>query len=161
MNKPILLYLLLLFPLSVMAQELKPHVIASSGDTYTTASNQISWTLGDVVVGTYSTGAATLTQGFQQPGLTVEVGYSDPVISLSMNVYPVPATSYVTVEFQEIRENLSVELYNLKGVLVHAQPVNSPRLQIDLNGMPAAEYILKIISADNTMIKSYTIIKQN
>jgi hypothetical protein len=162
MKKPIFLYLLLLlFPLSVIAQEVKPEVIAASGDTYKTASNQISWTLGEVVVETYSAGASILTQGFQQPGIMVEVGYTDAVIQLSMNVYPVPATSYVNVEFQEILENLSVELYNMKGMRVHAQPVNSRRLQIDLNALPAAEYILKIISADNKMIKSYTLVKQN
>ncbi|MBN2272954.1 MAG: T9SS type A sorting domain-containing protein [Bacteroidales bacterium] len=161
MKKPIFLYLLLLlFPLSVLAQEVTPEVIASSGDTYKTANNQISWTLGEVVIETYIAGSSVLTQGFQQPGIMVEVGYSDPVMQLQMNVYPVPATSYVTVEFQDTGESLSVELYNMQGGRVHAQPVNSQRLQIDLNALPAAEYILKIVTADHKMIKSYTIIKQ-
>jgi hypothetical protein len=152
--------LLLLFPLSILAQDVKPDVIASSGDTYETASNQMSWTLGEVVVETYSVGPSILTQGFHQPEIKVESGYTDPVIQLQMSVFPVPATSYVTVEFQDIVENLSVELYNMQGSIVYTQPVNSQRLQINLNALPAAEYILKIISTDNTMIQSYTIVKQ-
>jgi hypothetical protein len=161
MNKPIFLYLLLLlFPLSILAQDVKPDVIASSGDTYETASNQMSWTLGEVVVETYSAGPSILTQGFHQPEIKVESGYTDPVIQLQMSVFPVPATGYITVEFQDIAENLSVELYNMQGSIVYTQPVNSQRLQIDLNALPAAEYILKIFSTDNTMIQSYTIVKQ-
>ena len=161
MNKPIFFYLLLLmFPLSVLAQEVPPEVIASSGDTYKTASNQMSWTLGEVVVETFSAGPSILTQGFQQPEIKVESGYSDPVIQLQLNVYPVPATSYINVEFQDFRENLSVELYNMQGIRVHSQPANAQILQVDLNALPAAEYILKIVSADNKMIKSYTIVKQ-
>ena len=162
MKKPIFLYLLfLLFPLSVIAQEAKLEVVASSGSTFETANGQVSWTLGEVVIETFSTGSFSLTQGFQQPGITVESGYIDPVIQLSVKVYPVPSTSFVTLEFQEIPQGFSVELYNIQGTRINSVPVNSTRLQIDLNAIPAAEYILKIISADNKMIKSYTIVKQN
>jgi hypothetical protein len=161
MKKPILLYLLLLlFPLSVIAQEMKPEVIAASGNTFETSGGQVSWTLGEVVIETFSSGSFSLTQGFQQSVITAVVGYIDPVIQLPVNVYPVPATSYVNVELLEIQKSLSVELYNMKGIRVLSQPVNTTRLQIDLNALPAAEYILKIISADNKMIKSYTIVKQ-
>jgi hypothetical protein len=152
---------MLLFSLSVIAQEVKPEVIASSGDTYKTTSSQISWTLGEVVMETYNAGAMTLTQGFHQPGVKVDAGYSDPVIQLSVKLYPVPATRYVMLEFQEIQEGLSVELYDMKGNRINVQPVNSQRLQIDLNTLPAAEYILKIVSAENKTIISYIIIKQN
>jgi hypothetical protein len=161
MKKPFFFYLLLLlFPLSVIAQEVTPEVIASSGNSIKTSGGQVSWTLGEVATETFTAGETILTQGFLQSEISVETRYTDPVLQLAMKVYPVPATGFVTLDFQEIQEGLSVELYNVQGTKVISHAVNSERFQIDLSALPSSEYILKIISVNNKMIKSYTIIKQ-
>lgn len=161
MKKPIYSFLMLLsVSLSVMGQEVTPEVIAASGDAFKTAGSQVSWTLGEVVTATHKAGSSVITQGFQQPGLVVEVGYTDPLVKLSIDVYPVPATGFVTVSFQEMTEPLTVALYNMNGALLQSQPVNSSKIQFNLTGLPAAEYIIRILAAENTLIRSYTIIKQ-
>jgi hypothetical protein len=160
MKKPIIIFLFcLLFHLSAPAQEVKPEVISTAGGSYETTGIQLSWTLGEPAIAAYANGNVMLSQGFIQPEIKVESGYSDPVIRLSMKVYPVPAANSVTLEFSVIPEGLSVELYNLQGTRLYAEPVRSERFQIDLKPWPASEYILKIVSADNKMIQSYTLIK--
>jgi hypothetical protein len=161
MKKPIIICLFsLLFHLSAAAQEVKPEVISSAGGTFQNTGSRLSWTLGEPAIATFATGSAMLSQGFQQPEIVVENGYSDPVIEFSVKAYPVPATAAVTFEFSEIQKGLTVEVYNLQGTRVYAGPVVATRLQVDLKTWPAAEYILKIVSADNKMIQSFTIIKQ-
>ncbi|MBN1414912.1 MAG: T9SS type A sorting domain-containing protein [Bacteroidales bacterium] len=158
-NKSYLHLLLLLFPFSVIAQEVNLEVVATSGSTFETANNQISWTLGEVVIETFSTGSFTLTQGFHQPGLLVALDYADPVLELSVKVYPVPFTSFVNLSFDEMLQEYSVELYNINGSRIHTEPVISPEIQLDLSALPAAEYILTITAADNKIIRSFKIVK--
>jgi hypothetical protein len=150
----------LLFQLSALAQTVKPDVISSAGGSFETTGRQVSWTLGEPAIAAYAASNAMLSQGFQQPEIIVESGFSDPDIQLSIKVYPVPAGNRITLEFSEIPEGLSVELYNLQGTRIYAGPVRSGNFQIDLKPWPASEYILKIVSAGKPLIQTYTIIKQ-
>ncbi len=145
--------------LSVNAQMLTPQVIASAGGSHATDAVQLSWTLGELVTESFTQGSTMLTQGFQQPEITVETNYSDPEIQLSVNVYPVPAASYLTVEFNEIWQGMVVDLYNLQGIKIISTPVIDQKIEINLHELPSAGYILKVYTAENKMIKSYTIIK--
>lgn len=52
---------------TLLGQSLSQTVIASSGESTTGSSCHLSWTLGEIVSETFSNGAYTLTQGFQQP----------------------------------------------------------------------------------------------
>jgi hypothetical protein len=151
--------IVLVFPLSVAAQKITPQVIASSGGSYETSTVQLSWTLGELATESFTSGSTMLTQGFQQPEITVETGYSDPEIQLSVNVYPVPAKSYLTVEFNEVWQGMMVNLYNLQGIKILSTPVINQKMEINLHELPSAGYILKVITAENKMIKSYTVIK--
>jgi len=53
------------------AQSVKPEVIASAGDYFTSTNNSMSWTLGECITETYSSVNNTLTQGFQQSTYTI------------------------------------------------------------------------------------------
>ncbi len=160
MKKQIVILLIILaFPLVIAAQTVMPQIIASSGSSYETPSAQLDWTLGELITETYTAGSIILTQGFHQPEISVETGYSDPDIQLSVNVFPVPSSSYITVEFNEIWQGMTIELFNLQGIRISSTPVINQRVEINLLDLPSAGYILKVITNENKMIKSYTIIK--
>jgi hypothetical protein len=56
----------------VQAQSLSPEVVATAGDHFATSTAQLSWTLGEPVIETFTDAAATqLTQGFHQTNLMV------------------------------------------------------------------------------------------
>ncbi|OQX82230.1 MAG: hypothetical protein B6D64_00925 [Bacteroidetes bacterium 4484_276] len=64
-------------------QSVSPEVIATSGGYFENAEISLSWTLGETVTETFSSGNVTLTQGFQQPYnfylqqiLNIPVGWS-------------------------------------------------------------------------------------
>ncbi|MBN2173918.1 MAG: hypothetical protein JW731_07295 [Bacteroidales bacterium] len=55
------------------AQSIERQVIASSGDYFEGANISLSWTLGEIATETFTGGNLILTQGFQQPGVTLRI----------------------------------------------------------------------------------------
>jgi hypothetical protein len=114
MKKPISFFLFfLVFPLCIYAQEISQEVISSSGNYTDGSSGQLSWTLGDLAVETCSAGEVSLTQGFQQPFYEVTAAFENLECNILIQVYPVPSSDFITVEFNELQNNLKVILYNL------------------------------------------------
>jgi hypothetical protein len=160
MKKPLLLFLLAPFLChALQAQELTPQVTAASGKVFSSSSGSISWTLGEPVTTPFIAGSAMLTQGFQQPAFLIESLNNEAELFLKLSIYPVPVTGFITLEFQEVNEPLAIELYDMRGTLLYHAPVNSDKVQIDMNSMPPSEYILKINAEQNKASHSYTIIK--
>ncbi len=62
-------------------QSIERDVVAASGDYYEGANISLSWTLGEIATETYDNGNNILTQGFQQPGLTLRI-YVDLAVFL-------------------------------------------------------------------------------
>jgi len=72
-------------------------VVSSAGETQTIPGIEISWTIGEPVIETVSSGSSVLTQGFHQTKLTVttidELLFSD----LELKVYPNPTSEFVII----------------------------------------------------------------
>ncbi len=160
MNKTISFFLFfLIFPLCISAQEISQEIISSSGGYSDGSSGQLSWTLGDLAIETYSTGDVSLTQGFQQPAYEVTTAFENLEYNFAIQVYPVPSSDFITVEFDEVQNNLEVVLYNLQGEIVLSKKVESKTITLDLNYLSPSEYILKIINKEKSLLKSYKILK--
>ena len=71
--KRIYIFLFLLICTQAGAQSLSPKVIASAGGYFTSANASLSWTLGETIGQTFTNGSYMLTQGFQQPYVTVSL----------------------------------------------------------------------------------------
>lgn len=68
MNRFLLLpFLCILFSNTSYSQSLSQEVIGSTGEHYTNNDKHVTWTLGEVMVETYSLANKHLTQGFHQP----------------------------------------------------------------------------------------------
>ncbi|MCB0738963.1 MAG: hypothetical protein KDC92_15750, partial [Bacteroidetes bacterium] len=92
----------LLLPISFLvvswcqAQSLSPVVIGTAGNTGSSGSASLSWTIGEPVITTESGSSNTLTQGFHQyysPGLVSIESYNDESIS----IYPNPTKNQVVI----------------------------------------------------------------
>jgi len=108
MKTLILTIVFLVGALICSAQSIERDVVASSGDYYEGANISLSWTLGEIAVETYDNGSNILTQGFQQPGITLRI-YVDLIAFL---------------EGPFNGSDMDVTL-NSEGVLPLAQPFNT------------------------------------
>ncbi|MCF8403897.1 MAG: hypothetical protein K9H58_08130 [Bacteroidales bacterium] len=92
----------------LMAQSIERNVIASSGDYFEGANISLSWTLGEIATETYTVADNILTQGFQQPGISLRI-YVDVMAFLEG-----------AFDVSEMNANL-----NSEGLLPLSQPFNS------------------------------------
>ncbi len=54
-------------------QSIERSVVGSSGDYFEGTNISLSWTLGEIATETYTSGNTIITQGFQQPDITVRI----------------------------------------------------------------------------------------
>ena len=147
---------------SVRGQSITPEVHGSAGDVGTVGTTTVSWTIGEPLVETISTGSNQITQGFHQPRYTI-VGV-EPVgpLGLEVQVYPNPAENQVFFEFT--RENelpLEVELIDLSGQILQTKQSESQsdRLEFDLGNVAVGSYFLRLRAEGAAEIKAYKIQK--
>ncbi len=163
MRKILILVLGLLGVGWVQAQSLTPEVIATAGDHFANGNAQMSWTLGEPVIETYSTGAAQLTQGFHQTKLTI-VAVDDLSAAFQVRVYPNPSSGWVSIEAQSDAPAFGVALSDVQGRVLLSQAATAslglPRT-LDLSGYAPGMYLLHLRSQDGQNIQTFKIVKHN
>lgn len=95
--------------LTGLSQSIERSVVASAGDYFQAAGISLSWTLGEIATETYSNGNTILTQGFQQPDITLRI-YID-------------LTAFLEGPFNGT--NMNTDLSDL-SMLPITQPYNTP-----------------------------------
>jgi hypothetical protein len=76
--------------------------------------------------------------------------------SLGLNVFPNPATSQIQLTLNSTTNNLTVEVYNMIGVKILNQSINSVigsgTYSLDVSDLNSGMYILKVIDGQNITI---------
>ena len=104
----------------VRGQSLSPTVIASGGGYFTSAGASLSATIGEAVIFTGSSGAALLTQGFQQPDETA-VGVEEFANTGSGAIYPNPNSGIFSLTTDNSYSGeATVRVYSLLGQTVYS-----------------------------------------
>jgi hypothetical protein len=141
------------------AQSLSPQVIASAGNSFSTATCRIEFTIGEVVTASLTAGGNTLTQGFHQPEIhfsALENYTGDYVFTL----YPNPTEQFVTVESTK-RDDMRVHLFDALGKSIQVSSVFQEKITIDLQTLAAGSYILMVTTQAGQPLHSYTVIKKS
>ena len=115
--KKLSLFILIALSLNAGAQSLSPKVVSSSGEFYSNASAQLSFTVGELAaVTTLSSASNFLTQGFQQ---TYDFSTAVPVIEekdFSVSVFPNPSQGifFIKINSPEII-SIAFSVYDMLG----------------------------------------------
>jgi hypothetical protein len=164
MKKASILLIIAFITISVThAQSLSQVVIASSGATISGASNTLSFTAGETVIGKISNGE-TLGQGFWQGAIEgVVLSNEDFTLEAQATVYPNPVTDYLTISFNDLEsETFGLMIYNINGKQIFKKDLigsTSPET-LDFSGYSSGTYILNIEQHATKKSKSFKIIKQ-
>ena len=145
------------------AQSVDQQVINSSG-THFNNTNQVTVSVGEVVVGHSSSANGQINSGFIQP-FTIEVevvnGIWDEFLA-QIEVFPNPTTNYINIKIPTSDLNstgIQGAIYNETGKIVKDFILNPSNLtfQVGFEDLPGGVYILKLES--ESKIKNYRIIK--
>ncbi len=149
--------LLLLFclapALSFAQNTLSRQVIGSGGGVAASGNVSLSYTLGEAVTATVTSGSFTLTQGFQQPDLTGPSA-NDPLIRIDYQVYPNPANDWVEIRLVSDRvAELHASVVDMAGrdLKLGEQIARLPgevTLRFDMSGLSEATYLVRLSTPD-------------
>jgi hypothetical protein len=154
MKKLTILVLAMLSLQLAKAQE----AVLSSGDFQKNNSGSISYSIGETVTETVSGNGTTLTQGMQQPILSVTTLTENIAFKIDISAFPNPASDYLILKSKDFK-GLTVALYDVSGKVLINRNLEKEETQIDFRHYAASTYILKI-TQNNQEIKSFTIIKK-
>lgn len=116
MKKTVLLFFVILYYTPVHCQELSHEVISSAGDYFVGSNVTLSWTIGEAVIETFTGTNCILTQGFQQPFISVTGIKKLEDKNLKIKVFPNPASDFLNVRFIATEKiDLIIELIDLNG----------------------------------------------
>lgn len=140
------------------SQSITPTVIASAGDHFSSATAQISWTLGETVIETVGSASAILTQGFHQSDLNAN-SVEEQSQQFSWNAFPNPTTGMVNLSSTQTYSLLECQLFTIDGKQIYSTGYNTASsFQIDMNSYPSGIYLLEI--RNNEFKQHFTLIKQ-
>ncbi len=147
----------------INAQSISPQVVATAGNYASNGGYSVSWTLGEPVIATATSGSTTLTQGFQQPSYNVLSVTNGKTEGFEVNVYPNPATDFVVVDWKTDDQNmLYITLYDVTGRMISEQSYSASqdKVSINMSKLASAQYFLEVRNKDNSINKIFQISKQ-
>jgi len=151
--------LILIFLLSASAMQAQ-QVMTTSGNYNSNTSGSLSWTLGECVIETYTSGNVVLTQGFQQSKLIVTALKEVSGNSLAISIYPNPTNDFVLIKgTPESVKNLRYMLFDLNGKLLAEQKVTNSETTLSFNNLQTGTYLVKLIRNDQE-VQVFKIVKQ-
>lgn len=150
------LFLLTLFCSGLFAQE----VVSSSGETKKLSGYEVSWTIGEPVIETFTAGSTIVTQGFHQTKLTVTPVTELDYPGLDLKVFPNPTSGIVTVQFNKLTENIGFSLFDISGKKLFGRQIKSTITNVDLKNYAGGQYYLKVTKNPGQTIQTFKIIKK-
>jgi hypothetical protein len=138
-----------------------PDVVSASGDFYSNSNGQVQWTLGEVMVETYSNSSYSVTQGFHQSFIT-GTGINS-FGTTSLNIFPNPTSQSISVTFNRSAEIYLILLTDITGKILQSKEYSNADqfLEFDLKNYSNGIYILKVSEVKANFNQCYRIIKTN
>lgn len=135
-------------------------VVASGGNYYDAGQISISWTLGETMIETYGSTDLILTQGFQQPVLSVSTLIEDPDLDFQITAFPNPTRGHINISTDLLHsDNLIYRVYDMQGRFIISNRLVSTQTRVAFDDYHPGTYFIRIIR-DEKPVKVFKIIKQ-
>ncbi len=161
MKKPklLLLAMLILACIFVKGQTTLLQLVSTSGESFKNTNYQLDWSIGEILTETHASPQNSLTQGFHQGKYIITAFDQINDLRFEISAYPNPATDFVTLTINSDKvERSQFKLSDINGKELQTGRLTGNRQQIDLSGIAAGSYFIKVIF-NNASIKTFKIIK--
>ena len=144
---------------NLAAQSVSPSVVGNAGTFYSNASGQLQWTLGEVMIQTFSASGNIITQGMHQPDYGVLTAIKNEQHGI-LSVYPNPVSEQFTIDLAGIKVPVTITIYSNTGDLVYSETIsNVNKKTITLRDLSSGMYCVNITGAG--IFSSVKVIKAN
>ena len=140
------------------SQTINPELVSSSGDSFSNATYQLDWSIGECATATHIAGDFVLTQGFHQNTYVI-TATEDLRADINMSVYPNPATDLVSLQVESSKErNMQYTLTDISGKVLQNEKILSSLQTLNFTNYTSNVYFLTV-KQENQVIKIFKIIK--
>jgi hypothetical protein len=139
--------------LAVSAQE----VVSTQGESYSNASANIDFTIGEVIIATGTDGTNVLTQGFHQTNWNF-LGVEDFAPNYEATIFPNPTEDVLNIRTSTF-ENVTYTLYDAQGRLVMQDILSAEQTPIQVSQLAPGSYLLTL-NNETQNLKTFQLIKQ-
>ena len=139
--------------IAVTAQE----VVTTQGDSYSNASANIDFTIGEVIINTGTDGTNDLTQGFHQTNWNF-LGVEDFAPDYEASIFPNPTSDVLNIRTSSF-ENVTYTLYDAQGKLVMQNILSAEQTPIQVSQLDPGSYSLTL-NNETQNLKTFKLIKQ-
>ena len=152
MKKRTIFLFSLLSTIAVSAQK----VVCTQGDSYSNASSNIDFTIGEVIINTGTDGTVDLTQGFHQTNWNF-VGMEDYSPGFEASVFPNPTSEVLNIRTSSF-ENVRYTLYNAQGKLLIQDILSAEQTPVQVGQLAPGSYSI-ILNNQTQNLKTFKLIK--
>ncbi|OFZ42576.1 MAG: hypothetical protein A3D92_15960 [Bacteroidetes bacterium RIFCSPHIGHO2_02_FULL_44_7] len=131
-------------------------VISAQGDSYTSSTAAIDFTVGEVVINTLSDGSNDLTQGFHQTHWNF-LGVEDAAPQFEANVFPNPMGSELHIQCP-VSENVHFSLFDAAGRLLMQGPLAEEEQILNVTLLAPGSYVLRL-DQGGELLKNFKLVK--
>lgn len=135
-------------------------VVATGGSATSLAGTKISYSVGQVAMGTAQTTNFSVNEGVQQPIAVSELSIEEAMrLAVELNVYPNPSSNTLNIaRTDDVTSKLDYQLITSDGVVVLSGVLEGQTTAVSLQSLPAAVYLLRV--TDGKQQRAYRIIKK-
>jgi hypothetical protein len=159
----VLILLMLSIWTNLNGQQLSHQVLVPGAGVATSGSVNYSQTIGETAVETITGSGFVLTQGFQQPAVTLTT--ETPHEGTGVDVYPNPATDFVNIKlFGDAPRKFRIEMININGRIVNSMTLDFITnyyhvQQLDVSRLTIGFYFVRVTSDDSMINRIFKIEK--
>lgn len=153
MKKHTLVLFSLFVTISVSAQE----VVSAQGDSYSNASANVDFTIGEVIINTGTDGTNDITQGFHQTNWNF-LGLEDHAPNYEAIIFPNPTEDVLNIRTSSF-ENVTYTLCDAQGKLVMQDMLSAEQTAIQISQLAPGSYSLTL-NNETQNLKTFKLIKQ-
>lgn len=156
--KKILVFILFISFTNVYSQEL----ISTSSAFVEKDGIKISWSIGEVVIGTISNNDIELTQGFLQP-LIIDIFPTgiEEMYRLDMIAYPNPVFDKVLFKGEDPMGEYNIRLVDKTGKVLLEKRMNYNDLSVDMSKYNYGTYFIEVVESGTNKRRIFSIIKSS
>ncbi|MEX2595354.1 MAG: T9SS type A sorting domain-containing protein [Salibacteraceae bacterium] len=132
----------------------------TSGGDASGSGGTVAYSVGQIVYTTYTDASGKVSQGVQQPYEIFTVGINEPILNISLSVFPNPTADNLTLLISEYNnEKLSYQFFDMQGRMLFQDRIVGTQTQINATELPSATYFINIVNQESNTIQSFKIIK--
>lgn len=138
------------------------NVISAAGTTAKVPGYDLTWTVGEPVVSTFTQTPYVLTQGFHQPKYYVIPAVGDNKFSgLKITVYPNPVIDNLLIQTDGIEKyDLKYSVMDINGRFLRDGRIEKNLQTVEMQDCTSGIYLLKVSKSDDELLRTFIIIKK-